>query len=386
MTKETKIGLLVGLGFIILFAIILSEKGAKRGTAPPSDFSVADASAASERASTAQKPLSDVGRIEIESRLPPAVKSKVPSTEQPVAAASNSQSVPSAGVSPAPLPAVVVERLNKPVVRAEEKAPTAAVDAPEKGGVTLKEAVAAALEAEAPVPGETRASELEKAKVARAVSAKPEPIQPKAPVAVLCVHRVEPGESLGKIAARYYGRATPSRIRAIFSANRDVLKRVEMVRAGADLRIPEIEALVTEFEPAPGFVATNPPPARSDRSRRGTDAVRIPIPVGPGSSAAGGPRVAGRSKGREPAAKPGGSSDPVYEWYVVQARDTLSGVAKRELGKESLYTELYRLNRDIIRDKDRIKPGMKIRLRVESAEAPDRPEVVAAASGADMGD
>lgn len=143
---------------------------------------------------------------------------------------------------------------------------------------------------------------------------------------------------------------------------------------------------MTEFEPAPGFVATNPPPARSDRSRRGTDAVRIPIPVGPGSSAAAGPRAAGRSKGREPAAKPGESSDPVYEWYVVQARDTLSGVAKRELGKESLYTELYRLNRDIIRDKDRIKPGMKIRLRVESAEAPDRPEVVATASGSDIGD
>ena len=29
MTKETKIGLLVGLAFIILFAIILSEKGAR---------------------------------------------------------------------------------------------------------------------------------------------------------------------------------------------------------------------------------------------------------------------------------------------------------------------------------------------------------------------
>ena len=35
MTKETKIGLLVGLAFIVLFAIILSEKGARRGVDAP---------------------------------------------------------------------------------------------------------------------------------------------------------------------------------------------------------------------------------------------------------------------------------------------------------------------------------------------------------------
>jgi hypothetical protein len=43
MTKETKIGLLVGLAFIILFAIILSEKrGTGRDATLPA-FAVADA-------------------------------------------------------------------------------------------------------------------------------------------------------------------------------------------------------------------------------------------------------------------------------------------------------------------------------------------------------
>ncbi len=51
-----------------------------------------------------------------------------------------------------------------------------------------------------------------------------------------------------------------------------------------------------------------------------------------------------------------------FRWYRVRTKDTLSRIAKRELGDEGRFGEIYTLNKDIIRNKNRIKPGMKIRL------------------------
>src|SRR5262245_1514513 len=61
MTKETKIGLLVGLAFIILFAIILSEKGAGPRPQGTPQFTQADlAQRGSERAGAT---LTDAGKL-----------------------------------------------------------------------------------------------------------------------------------------------------------------------------------------------------------------------------------------------------------------------------------------------------------------------------------
>ncbi len=51
-----------------------------------------------------------------------------------------------------------------------------------------------------------------------------------------------------------------------------------------------------------------------------------------------------------------------FRWYRVRSKDTLSRIAQRELGDEGRFGEIYTLNKDIIRNKNRIKPGMKIRL------------------------
>ncbi len=49
-------------------------------------------------------------------------------------------------------------------------------------------------------------------------------------------HEVKSGETLGKIAQRYYGDA--SLYPKIFEANKDVLKDPNMIRVGQKLRIP----------------------------------------------------------------------------------------------------------------------------------------------------
>ena len=70
MTKETKIGLLVGLAFIILFAIILSEKGTPPTSAVSPTFAQGDAI----NGPTTDRPLGDAGRLAVDSKLPPIMQ------------------------------------------------------------------------------------------------------------------------------------------------------------------------------------------------------------------------------------------------------------------------------------------------------------------------
>ena len=48
---------------------------------------------------------------------------------------------------------------------------------------------------------------------------------------------------------------------------------------------------------------------------------------------------------------------------IVRSGDTLSGIAKRELGAASRWPEIYNLNRAVIGpDPDKIQPGMVLTL------------------------
>jgi nucleoid-associated protein YgaU len=362
MTKETKIGLLVGLAFIILFAIILSEKGATRGTKAPSSFSMADDASKGDQAPGQERPLEGAGSLPVEGQLPPDAGGDAASLAGGATRhGPTGQAVPAEGEALAPLPEPLVEFLNQPVDGSElaEAMPTSEEG---DGAVTVEEAVARALaddkpapapgvgESEAAGPAHATASHLADAGASRSgASAAKKATEPPA---IMAEHVVQAGESLGKIAAKYYGRATPARIEAIFNANRDVLKTVHRVRADDTLKIPILETAETMFEPAPDFVVAQ---IASMQSPRQDGQVRIPVPVGEGEVGIDVP--AGGSVDDAPAA-------PAFRWYEIQKRDTLSRIAKRELGNEKRFIEVYRMNRDLIGDKDRIRPGMKIRLPI----------------------
>jgi nucleoid-associated protein YgaU len=49
---------------------------------------------------------------------------------------------------------------------------------------------------------------------------------------------------------------------------------------------------------------------------------------------------------------------------VVEAGDTLSKIAARELGHPGLWPELYRANRDRIKDPERVYPGQELTVPV----------------------
>lgn len=48
--------------------------------------------------------------------------------------------------------------------------------------------------------------------------------------------------------------------------------------------------------------------------------------------------------------------------YTVKAGDTLSGIAKSQLGDGNAYMKIYEANRDQLSDPDKIKPGQVLKM------------------------
>jgi 5'-nucleotidase / UDP-sugar diphosphatase len=51
--------------------------------------------------------------------------------------------------------------------------------------------------------------------------------------------------------------------------------------------------------------------------------------------------------------------------YVIQKNDTLSKIAQKELGSGHRWKFLYELNKDVIRDPNKLKVGQTIIIPVE---------------------
>jgi nucleoid-associated protein YgaU len=59
------------------------------------------------------------------------------------------------------------------------------------------------------------------------------------------------------------------------------------------------------------------------------------------------------------AAKPAATAEKTY---TVKAGDTLSQIAKDHLGSAGSYMKIFEMNKDVLSDPDRIKPGQVLRL------------------------
>ena len=65
-------------------------------------------------------------------------------------------------------------------------------------------------------------------------------------------------------------------------------------------------------------------------------------------------KVSGPAAGAAPAA--------AAKTYTVKAGDTLSKIAKDHLGSAGAYMKIFDLNKDVLADPDKIKPGQVLRL------------------------
>jgi nucleoid-associated protein YgaU len=414
VTKETKIGLLVGLAFIILFAIILSEKsGGTRDSTLPT-FAMADANRKVGPATGSDKPLHNAGRLPVDPKLSSIVETLPAGSKSPEAVAATGDKPSSGGDTARPLDAESLDQLlNPPSETGGTSLASNDRGTKESQAVPLGEAVRTALEIGPPpvLPKPEDAAESSKTP-AHTELASAEPVSREDPESlaekpaseveasppIKTTHEVQAGESLGKIAARYYGRSTPKRVEALYNANRDVLPDVNKVKTSMKLRIPDLGEHSDQFELVSGFLGR---PTESSHAAKKDDSLRIPPPIGgdrtqasqhPGSPEAG-RDAAGLAKktekspdekaaGEKPAAEKlatakttkkdnqepeKAAADGQFEWYEVKPSDTLTKIAGKKLGSSKLYGEIARLNRDRINDKNVLKPGLKIRIPAKVA-------------------
>jgi nucleoid-associated protein YgaU len=70
----------------------------------------------------------------------------------------------------------------------------------------------------------------------------------------------------------------------------------------------------------------------------------------------GGPAAAAAAPAAAAAAPSAGKT------YTVKAGDTLGAIAKEHLGSAGAYMKIFELNKDVLTDPDKIKPGQVLRL------------------------
>ena len=131
-------------------------------------------------------------------------------------------------------------------------------------------------------------------------------------------HQVQSGESLYAIAARYLGDG--GRWKEVLAAN-PRLKSASRVRAGLTLLIPDGQGVAAA-------------PTSAVMAAKAVEASTAPAPSG--------------------------------KTYLVQSGDTLSSIARRQLGGHGHWKRLYAANRDLLSSPDMLRAGQTLKLPGEA--------------------
>jgi LysM repeat protein len=321
MTRETKIGLLVGLAFIIVIGILLSDH--LTSSSEPAMAPLADAGDTARESinmlGTGEPPAQPVATPTITPQQPVMTHAEMNRpTPQPVQIVRIGAPSPGQPVQPQPAPIMIQPGQGDPQI-----IPTGI----ETGTVTET------LGADPDMPVITRTGDpLTDAAGAqgellvnadgsvRTITPAPAP-QPAAFRAGEYV--AQPGDSLSKMAGKLMGGNTKANRDAIIAANPSLKADPNKVIAGKTYNIP-----------IPSTVAVNLNPAATAL-----------VPVAPVAEAP-----------RQPV-----SSQPEY-WYTVKENDSLWKIAETQLGDGNAYTAIKELNKETLKGSDVVTPNMKLRL------------------------
>jgi nucleoid-associated protein YgaU len=350
MTRETKIGLLVGMAIILVIGILVSDHLAKDQEQEPAQLSTLAPGVNSSLAP---------GRYD--GQDPFARQFASPPRQDPI-----------------PLPA----ELQRPALAA------GAPGASESGLGTLapapiQESPPAQTMTSFPLPRNDRPQPPVAQRIEAVPDAAPAPAVAQAPAApastpsgTALVHYVRANETLYNIAALYYG--SGEMWRSIQQANPDLVGPNGRVHEGVRLVIPHPTA-----EPVPAARAGTPAPAKaatitvepgqtlsglamlhlgSSRHWRelldaNRDVLRSPEQLQPGMVLR---LPAGTAATRTPAATPATPTPARPGTYTVKPGDTLSSIAERLMGDTGGWRRLYEANRQVMRDPDNLTVGMEL--------------------------
>jgi nucleoid-associated protein YgaU len=387
MTRETKIGLLVGLAFIIVIGILLSDhmsstneptsaplagagSNVREGvTSPAGEGQPVTVAAASQAADAPRAPVPTqadlnppappTGYVQVGPGGAPAGPTRITQRTAPPTPQPDPEPTPDgddraantgAGGGGAPAgPAIA--RGNEPPPSGEPLAPPSQPRKNARG---------------TPRPGDPRELVLHHPEDfqtegpdgnaqgnppgANPVSSKPTVGQARGPSAPKS-YTAEPGDSVSRIAARMYGANTKANRDLIIRANPPLQAEGNPVIVGKAYVIPNAPAVTVPGKPA--RQPANDGTAVATRDNPGTK--------GDGTEAKPNPRTNGRKPTPPPAAGPG------EVWYTVKENDNLWKIAEAQLGTGNAWTQIRDLNKDVLKGGENVRPNMRIRLPARSS-------------------
>ncbi len=310
MTRETRVGLLLGLVMIVAIGMILSDvtqvgpqDQASPATVRPDYYSQRDV------------PLEDVafrpGRPE---PIRPTVAIRPPALPAQARQVAMSIVVP---VERRPARLASANILRQDITSAAQPQPAAT-----RPVLTGRPVVLERIDSPRPA-------------IAQASPAKLSPAQAQARQKI---YTVQPDDSLCKIAAKVYGRA--DLYKKIYEANRDKVDDPASIRVGQKLVIPLLSA---KPSPAPQASARG---QVSPRDQRALDELKRDL------------------QGRASASTSQAARQAKRTYYVVRRGDNLTRIARKTLNdtSEAAIGKLFNANRDKLENRDSIFEGMKLRI------------------------
>jgi nucleoid-associated protein YgaU len=167
---------------------------------------------------------------------------------------------------------------------------------------------------------------------------------------------VQAGDTMGEIAKKFYDTASMRAVEFLVKSNRDMIKNKDFVVAGTEIQVPELPAEF--FEPAAGFTVAT---LQSTVRTVGTEDLRRDQAPPEGDATRHAPKALKRVDAPPQKAERGSdAAQSEFRWYEVKPKDTLSSIAKKQLGSSAHWREIHKLNADI--DPMKMKPGTRIKL------------------------
>ncbi len=311
MSKETKVGLLVGLAFVILFGIILSEKGANNTQFTSPNI-------------TSYKPIVEL--------IPPAESPEVKFDKE------NTPVVDKVKILAPDVKLTANENKKKEKViklPPTENTPEDSTEQPKTDEL-------------APVLKEKIHSKPKRNLVE--LKGEPSPAKQKASEEVQLIkyqtYIVKPGDTLIKICRKFYPQNAYKMVKKIMQINN--IPKPELLKANQAIKLPILTPSKTVAQNIK-FVEVNSPTIQAIGNLESTKPVKITL--------------IGKSENKTKAIK---SKPLIIKTYTVKENDSLSKIAKKIYGKEKMWIKIYEFNKDILSDPDKIRCGIKIKLPISA--------------------
>jgi nucleoid-associated protein YgaU len=300
MTADAKVGLLLGLVFIVLIAFLIN--GLPGFLNPPSKLNVLP------QDKTPNRLIDEQVKIAVEAMTPrPTVRISEPSKE-------TRTSVTLTGDKP-----VIKDAAEEPKVAPQPKEPAVTTDKP--------------------------------------VEPKPVDSKPVKQVAESRTYVVQPGDNLSKIAVAMYGAEVGNKlatVQALYEANKDQMKTAGDLLPGKKLVIPNLAP------PAETKAAAESTPAKA-ADKATTKTADKPAAKPAGKSAK--PKPANPDPGSfEQTKKKPVSQKDAGKSYRVKSGESLWAIAEKQLGDGNRYREIISLNAQVLRKPDDVRGQMDLKL------------------------